>query len=124
MGQAPVWRGHSTNLVGIPTGLFASPAFNNFLVSLHIAGLRGINRPLFTMLAAAVDRDEAAEAFKKYMYAVFGEGNTYRTSDERLRYRTSYHRLLKDRGFNANGPAGAVLKGWVESCFGPLPAYH
>ena len=43
---------------------------------------------------------------------------------ERRRYRTSYLRLLKDWGFDANSPAGAVLKGWVESRFGLFPTFH
>ena len=33
-------------------------------------------------------------------------------------------RLLQGWGLDSNGPAGAVLKGWVESRFGLVPAYH
>ncbi|KAF0117811.1 MAG: hypothetical protein FD149_996, partial [Rhodospirillaceae bacterium] len=36
--------GHSTNLVGIPTGLLASPRFNDAPVALHIAGAREMSR--------------------------------------------------------------------------------
>ena len=32
--------GHSTNLVGVPTGLLASVAFNEFPIPLHISGTR------------------------------------------------------------------------------------
>ena len=43
---------------------------------------------------------------------------------EKRRYRANYLRLLKDWGFDANSPAGAVLKGWVESRFGLFPTFH
>ena len=32
--------------------------------------------------------------------------------------------LLQGWGLDANGPAGAVLKGWVESRFGIVPIFH
>jgi NAD+--dinitrogen-reductase ADP-D-ribosyltransferase len=32
--------------------------------------------------------------------------------------------LLQGWGLDSNGPAGAVLKGWVESRFGLVPAFH
>lgn len=118
------WRSHSTNLVGIPTGLLASSAFNDYPVTLHIAGTRETNATLFTMLDQAEKPDEAADAFEKYMYAMFGEGVPTTMQDGRRRYRTSYRQLLEDWAFNANAPAGAVLKGWVESRFGLVPTYH
>jgi len=33
-------------------------------------------------------------------------------------------KLLQGWGFDANSPAGAVLKGWVESRFGIVPTFH
>jgi NAD+--dinitrogen-reductase ADP-D-ribosyltransferase len=119
------WRGHSTNLVGIPTGLLASSVFNDYPLPLRIAGARETNPALFEMLTQAADAIEAAEAFEKYLSAAFGidaEGTGARNS--RHRFRSSYRQLLEGWGFDANGPAGAVLKGWVESRFGLLPVFH
>lgn len=116
--------GHSTNLVGIPTGLLASAAFNEHPLPLAIAGVRETNRALFRMLADAGDAAEAMEAFQGYMRAVFGLEETQRVPGRPRRFRASYVRLLQGWGFDANGPEGAVLKGWAESRFGLLPTFH
>jgi NAD+---dinitrogen-reductase ADP-D-ribosyltransferase len=116
-------RGHSTNLVGVPTGLLASAAFNQFPLPLHISGTREAHRSLFEMLNNAADADEAARTFQDYMIVLFGLEHAPEAG-ERRRYRTSYLRLLKDWGFDSNSPAGAVLKGWVESRFGLFPSFH
>ncbi len=136
------WCGHSTNLVGVPTGLLASQAFNDYPLALHIAGARETNPALFEMLRKAEDIAQAAEAFEKYASAVFGiDAETAPTRDVRRcaetyecrtrqdigsgrRFRSSYRQLLEGWGFDANGPAGAVLKGWVESRFGLPPVFH
>ncbi len=123
----PAHPGHSTNLVGLPTGLLASAAFNDHPQPLHVAGAREMNRPLFDMLAEADGPDDAALAFETYMAAVFGldPEQQYRTDREgRRRYRSSYFRLLRGWGWDSSGPEGAVLKGWVESRFGLFPTYH
>ena len=43
-------RGHSTNLVGVPTGLLASTAFNDAAPTLHLAGVRESSHGLFALL--------------------------------------------------------------------------
>ncbi len=136
------WRGHSTNLVGVPTGLLASRAFNDYPLGLHIAGARETNPALFDMLAQAEDSAQAAEAFEKYMHALFGDGTEPRAARQgcracgfggdalqpqhngQRRFHSSYRQLLEGWGYDANGPAGAVLKGWVESRFGLPPVFH
>ena len=50
-GQNPL--GHSINLVGVPTELLASCAFNDHPVPLHISGVREMNKNLFEMLSQA-----------------------------------------------------------------------
>ena len=115
--------GHSTNLVGIPTGLLASPRFNDAPVALHIAGAREMSRALFDMLAEAPTALEAAPAFTLYMGATFALDPEQREPTGR-HYRSSYRRVLKGWGYDANGPEGAVLKGWVESRFGLFPTFH
>lgn len=117
--------GHSTNLVGIATGLLASVAFNDHPLPLHIHGVRETNRALFAMLADASTAEEAVLAFQIYMRSVFeldlpGE----RDARGRKRFRSNYLRLLRGWGFDANGGEGAVLKGWAESRFGLLPTFH
>ena len=115
--------GHSTNLVGVPTGLLASSAFNQYPIPLHISGTREAHRSLFERLDTVADATEASRVFQDYMTVVFGLDSTPEPGEKR-RYRASYLRLLKDWGFDANSPAGAVLKGWVESRFGLFPSFH
>lgn len=118
-------RGYSTNLVGVATELLASTAFNDCPRALHIAGAREANPALFDMLAQATDAADAAEAFEKYMRAVFGiDAERPKMRDGRRSFRSSYRQLLEGWGFDANGHAGAVLKGWVESRFGLPPVFH
>jgi NAD+--dinitrogen-reductase ADP-D-ribosyltransferase len=116
-------RGHSTNLVGIPTGLLASASYNDFPVPLCISGTRESHRTLFERLNQLSDAVEAGRIFQDYMAIVFGLEHKPE-ENERRRFRANYLRLLKDWGFDANSPAGAVLKGWVESRFGLFPTFH
>jgi NAD+--dinitrogen-reductase ADP-D-ribosyltransferase len=123
--------GHSINLVGVPTDLLASCAFNDHPTPLHISGVREMNRNLFEMLARASDLADAGEAFANYMMAMFGIDPEQRedaphqaTGAKRRRYRSSFLRLIKGWGYDSNGPEGAVLKGWAESRFGIFPTFH
>lgn len=116
---------HSTNLVGLPSGLIASASFNAHPIKLAINGARQMNRALFAMLADAPTPDDAVAAFQAYMDAVFELGGPpARDRHGRQRYRSSYLRLIRGWAFDANGPEGAVLKGWVESRFGLVPTFH
>ena len=115
---------HCTNLVGVPTGLLASVAFNDFPLALSINGVKETNPALFEMLGRSTSAEEATEAFQAYMAAVFGLEPEQREGGAPRRFRSSYLRLLRGWGFDSNGPEGAVLKGWVESRFGLLPTFH
>ena len=116
---------HSTNFVGIPTGLLASTAYNDYPAALHIHGVRETNPALFQMLADATCVEEGIEAFCNYMRTVF-ELDAPPTRDARglKHYRSNYLRLLRGWGFDANAREGALLKSWVESRFGLLPTFH
>lgn len=115
----------SINSVGVPPALLASAAFNAHPAPLRIAGVHETNPALFRMLADARTPGEAVEAFDIYMRTVFGiDGKGWTDAQGRRRFRSSYLRLLQGWGRDANGPEGAVLKGWVESRFGLPPNFH
>ena len=126
-GGGPPACGHTTNLVGVPTGLLASPIFNEHPVPLKIAGVRETNPGLFGLLDRANDPEDAARLFQDYMGVVFGIHQEQREGVDSAgvrRYRSSYLRLLKGWGYDTNSREGAVLKGWVESRFGLFPTFH
>jgi NAD+--dinitrogen-reductase ADP-D-ribosyltransferase len=124
--EADPARWYSTNLVGIPAPVLASTAFNAHPQPLRVSGARETNGGLFAMLARVGEPEEAREIFAHYMGAAFSltRIRDAESSAEARRWKASYLRLLLGWGLDANGPAGAVLKGWVESRFGLVPTYH
>lgn len=125
-GEHPA-RWATTNLVGVPAGVLGSAAFNAHPQPLHIGGARAGNRGLFSLLAHSQSAGDASAMFEHYMSLAFGlarPADDTPVHPERRRWRSSYLKLLQGWGLDANGPAGAVLKGWVESRFGLVPAYH
>lgn len=117
---------YSTNLVGIPARVLASAAFNAHPVPLHIAGTREAHAGLFALLATSADVSEAGAMFMHYLSLAFGlqPADAPACASEQRRWRASYLKLLQSWGLDSNGPAGAVLKGWVESRFGLVPCFH
>lgn len=64
--------GHSTNLVGVPSGLISSVAFNDYPMPLSIRSARATNPVLFDMLTALIaaqgrDAYAIAESFAAWM---------------------------------------------------------
>lgn len=119
-------RWYTTNLVGIPAPLLASTAYNAHPVPLHVAGAREAHPGLFALLARCGDAAEARAVFAHYLGLAFGldvRGADAEPGAPRRR-RASYLKLLQGWGLDANGAAGAVLKGWVESRFGIVPVFH
>ena len=121
---------YSTNLVGVPAPVLASAAFNTNPVPLRIAGAREAHGGLFALLDRSSDLSEAREMFVHYLGIVFGlhrpdavEAALLGPAEQR-RWQSSWRKLLQGWGMDANGPAGAVLKGWVESRFGMVPIFH
>lgn len=112
--EADPRRWYTTNLVGVPAPLLGSTAFNAHPQSLHIAGARETNGGLFALLDRCGSPDEARDVFAHYMSLAFGLAHR----------RAGYLKLLQGWGLDSNGPAGAVLKGWVESRFGLVPSFH
>ena len=111
--------------------MLASTGFNANPQPLHVAGTREAHAGLFSLLRRCPDAAEARAVFAHYMSLAFGVtprgvgGNDGRPeSAERRCWQATYLKLLHGWGQDANGPAGAVLKGWVESRFGLVPVFH
>lgn len=128
LAQPQHW--YSTNLVGVPTPVLASAAFNAHPQPLHIAGTREAHPGLFALLDRSAQLSEAREMFVHYLSIAFGlrrpaaqELPSLGVAEQR-RWRASWRQLLQGWGLDANGAAGAVLKGWVESRFGMVPLHH
>lgn len=123
-------RWYGTNLVGVPTPVLASSAFNANPVALSIAGTREAHAGLFALLERSQSLSEARDMFAHYLAIAFGLRKPAAHelaalgAAERRRWRSSWRKLLQGWGMDANGPAGAVLKGWVESRFGLVPSFH
>lgn len=122
--QPHAW--YTTNLVGVAATVLASTQFNAHPVSLHIVGTREAHAGLFALLDASHDPLEASEVFMHYLSLAFGlqPAQEPASASEARRWRASYIKLLQSWGLDSNGPAGAVLKGWVESRFGLVPCFH
>src|SRR5450830_1248397 len=123
-------RWYGTNLVGVSALLLASTAFNANPVPLSIAGARVSHLGLFALLERSQSMTEAHEMFEHYMGIAFGlrkpDADELRSmgASEQRRWHSSWRKLLQGWGMDANGVAGAVLKGWVESRFGLAPSFH
>ncbi|MEK8053045.1 NAD(+)--dinitrogen-reductase ADP-D-ribosyltransferase [Ideonella sp. DXS22W] len=117
-------RWYTTNLVGVPAPVLGGVAFQAHPVRLSIAGARASHGGLFSLLDRAGDAAEAREMFGHYMSLAFGLQPAEGCVAERRRWKVSYLKLLQGWGMDANGAAGAVLKGWVESRFGLVPSFH
>lgn len=119
-------RGHSANLVGVPTSLLASTSFNDAPQPLHIRGVHETHAWLFDRLNAIGSQPEAGDCFQAYMDETFNLSAQHAEpgATPARRFRASYLRLLKGWGYDANSREGAVLKGWAESRFGLFPTFH
>lgn len=116
---------HTTNLVGVPAPLIASTAFQAHPQPLVIAGARASHGGLFALLERCSSPAEAREVFAHYMWLAFGlAADDAPAAGPRRHRRASYLKLLQGWGLDANGAAGAVFKGWVESRFGLVPQFH
>lgn len=127
-GAQPRWYG--SNLVGVPALELASTGFNAQPVPLSIKGIRAVHPALFAQLETAPTLLAARERFVHYMDDAFAlhkpphPAASAAVPPDQRRWRTSWRKLLQGWGMDANGPAGAVIKGWVESRFGLTPTFH
>lgn len=120
-------RWYGSSMVGVAPAVLAGSSFNTAPQPLHIGGVHATHAPLFNALANTDGADEARALFTHYMNEMFVLAQTAAASagaDNAHRWRASYLKLLQGWGLDANGAAGAVLKGWAESRFGLLPSFH
>jgi NAD+--dinitrogen-reductase ADP-D-ribosyltransferase len=115
----------TTNLVGIPAPVLGGTAFNAQPQPLAIAGARATHRRLFELLDTSVSAAHARDMFAHYMSLCFDLGwPAGPAAGGKTQRRAGYLKILQGWGLDANSPAGAVLKGWVESRFALLPTFH
>ncbi|BCR06554.1 N-acyl homoserine lactonase [Desulfuromonas versatilis] len=114
------------NLCNLPPWAIASRHFNVHPKPLEIQGVRQTNRLLFERLERLDSPRERAELFHDYMDVTFQlhQWQQETSASSRKSLKNSYLRFLKGWMFDSNSPAGAVLKGWVESRFGLSPTFH
>jgi NAD+--dinitrogen-reductase ADP-D-ribosyltransferase len=112
-----------SNLIGIPTSYFASPAFNLSPSPIHINGVREMYGSLFNAMDKMETAEDAAHIFMEHMRVAF-DLNVSPEEGKKKNYRANYLRLLKGWLFDSNRPEGAVMKGWAESRFGLFPLFH
>ena len=128
---SPRW--YASNLVAVPALELGSTGFNAQPRPLSIRGTLDAHPALFGQLEAAPSLRAARDAFVRYMDDAFALHRPPSPSQppaagsapaDHRRWRTSWRKLLQGWGMDANGPAGAVIKGWVESRFGLVPTFH
>jgi len=118
-------RWYSTNSFGLPTALLASAAFNAHPCRLRIHGTRETHGGLFRLLESCTTQQQAADVFSHYMTLQFSLDHPSTDGRERpSRPAVCYLDLLRGWAVDSNGMPAAVLKGWVESRFGLIPAFH
>ncbi|MBL9134397.1 MAG: NAD(+)--dinitrogen-reductase ADP-D-ribosyltransferase [Verrucomicrobiales bacterium] len=113
------------NRCNLPPWIIGSEEFQANPQPIDIDGARLTDPWLFRRLEQTPEPDERSRIFHEYVCVKF-------SLDEVVRSRTggkpkrvySYVHLLRAWGADSNGPAGAVLKAWVESRFGLLATYH
>ncbi len=105
--------------------IIGSEEFQANPLAIEIDGARITDARLFRRLNELADPAERSEFFHEYLNAKFNlSEKTGTLSGSRPRLVYSYVHLLRAWGADSNGPAGAVLKSWVESRFGLLATYH
>lgn len=113
----------SLNRCNLSPWIIGSEEFQANPASLEIDGVRATDPGLFRCLECMEDPTERSQFFHDYLRAKFSlDEKIIRNGKSQPVY--SYLHLLRSWGADSNGPAGAVLKSWVESRFGLLATFH
>ena len=91
-------EGHSSNLLGIPTGLLASVSFNDYPIPLSLRGVRKVHADLFDELSQCKNLDQARQTFHRYKDTLFELSN--RRNGERRFIASGRKHLTLYRGTN------------------------
>lgn len=111
------------NRCNLSPWIIGSEEFQANPLPVEIDGTRATNPGLFRCLESIAEADVRSEFFHDYL------GRTFSLDEKIVRHGKSqsvysYIHLLRAWGADSNGPAGAVLKSWVESRFGLLATFH
>jgi NAD+--dinitrogen-reductase ADP-D-ribosyltransferase len=113
----------SLNRCNLSPWIIGSEEFQANPLPVEIDGARATNAGLFRCLESITDADARSQFFHDYLCAKFSlDEKIVRQGKTHSVY--SYIHLLRAWGADSNGPAGAVLKSWVESRFGLLATFH
>jgi NAD+--dinitrogen-reductase ADP-D-ribosyltransferase len=111
------------NRCNLSPWIIGSEEFQDHPQPIEIDGARATDARLFLRLEEIGDPEERSRLFHDYVSVKFGLNEKI---EQRGKQKSvySYVHLLRAWGADSNGPAGAVLKSWVESRFGILATYH
>jgi NAD+--dinitrogen-reductase ADP-D-ribosyltransferase len=113
----------SLNRCNLSPWIIGSEEFQDHPLPVEIDGARTTDGSLFRRLNEIPDAEERSRLFHDYVSVKFGL-NEKIESRGKIKPVFSYVNLLRAWGADSNGPAGAVLKAWVESRFGILATFH
>lgn len=113
----------SLNRCNLSPWIIGSEEFQAQPLPVEIDGVRTTDAGLFGCLASISNAEKRSQFFHDYLVAKFSlDEKIVRHGKPQSVY--SYLHLLRAWGADSNGPAGAVLKSWVESRFGLLSTFH
>jgi NAD+--dinitrogen-reductase ADP-D-ribosyltransferase len=114
----------TNNRCSLPPWALASQEFQNNPCALEILGIRSSEPALFEALDAIPDASTRGAAFVEYMGIRFQIDSANASGEASTARQGHYLHFLRCWGADSNSRSGAVLKGWVESCFGLPATYH
>jgi NAD+--dinitrogen-reductase ADP-D-ribosyltransferase len=114
----------SLNRCNLSPWIIGSEEFQANPLPVEIDGARTTDARLFRRLEEIADPEERGRLFHDYVSVKFSLNEIAGQRSGKSRAVYSYVHLLRAWGADSNGPAGAVLKSWVESRFGILATYH
>ena len=113
----------SLNRCNLSPWIIGSEEFQAQPQPVEIDGVRTTDQGLFRCLESITEPDTRSQFFHDYLCAKFSLNEKFELHGK-SKSPYSYIHLLRAWGADSNGPAGAVLKSWVESRFGLLATFH
>ena len=113
----------SLNRCNLSPWIIGSEEFQANPLPVEIDGARATDAGLFGCLESIAEAEARSQFFHDYLCAKFSLNEKFELHGK-SKSPYSYVHLLRAWGADSNGPAGAVLKSWVESRFGLLATFH